>query len=50
MFKKKFEEIIFKYLHIYQRIIYVLNVALLAVMAPFCYFFPKNFEGKTIFK
>ncbi len=46
MFKKKFEEIIFKYLHIYQRIIYVLNVALLAVIAPYCYFFPKIFESK----
>jgi hypothetical protein len=45
MRKNKFAEFICKYLHIYQRIIYGLNVALLAVIAPLTYFWPKTFEG-----
>jgi len=50
MFKNKFEEIICNYLHIFQRIVYGLNVLLLAVIAPLTYFFPKTFEGKTKIK
>ncbi len=49
MYRNKFEEFICKYLQIYRRIIYGLNVALLAVIAPFSYFFSKNFEGKNLF-
>ena len=44
----EFIEFICKHLHIYQRIIYGLNVALLAVIAPFTYFAPKTFEGKNL--
>jgi hypothetical protein len=50
MCKKKFKEFILndKYLKIYQRIIFGLNVALLAVIAPFSYFWPKTFEGTNL--
>jgi hypothetical protein len=34
-------------LKLYLRIIFVLNVALLLVMAPFAFFFPNDFEGKS---
>jgi|LakMenEpi03Aug12_release.lakeMendotaPanAssembly.Ray.scaffolds.fasta_scaffold4099513_1 hypothetical protein len=50
MCNNKFKEFILndKYLKIYQRIIYGLNVALLAVIAPFSYFWPKTFEGTNL--
>ena len=32
---------------LYLRIIFILNVVLLLVMAPFAYFFPKEFEGTS---
>ncbi len=34
-------------LEIYLRIIFILNVLLLLVIAPFAYFFPNEFEGTT---
>ncbi len=36
-----------KKLELYLRIIFILNVFLLLVMAPFAYFFPKEFEGTS---
>lgn len=42
-----FIDFIRKYLHIYLRVIFVANFLLLVVIATFCFFLPKQFEGTT---
>ena len=45
MFKNEFEEFLIKNLDSFLRLIFFLNAALLIVVAPFAFFFPKSFEG-----